>query len=186
MRRHHSSCSRCNKKTCCCPRASCIGAPGPAGPPGPQGPQGLAGPPGPPGPAGSTGPEGPPGPVGTGPLLIPFSGQVGPENGYLANRGATPDADVILLSQQRFPVGLPFVVRQLTASALGMEGDGTITVTLYRNGAPTALTVQLTGNPYLDTATIAGLEAFPAGSTFDLYAENTFGVPMQVVATLQA
>ncbi|WP_323376673.1 SH3 domain-containing protein [Streptomyces smaragdinus] len=151
------------------------GATGPAGPQGEtgaQGPQGPTGPQGPQGPTGSQGPAGPTGAPGNSAVLTGLVSFVdtGETDGFVgasgqANLGASAD-------EVATPLPAAGHIRTLRVEA-GESAQG-ITVTVVRNGTPTALTctTDATGTC---TATVGVPIAFAAGDTVAAEVEHLTG-----------
>jgi hypothetical protein len=137
-------------------------AAGPQGSTGPQGPEGSQGPAGPQGPAGVPGTAGLPGPAGPTGATGPAGGAAGSGRDFAAsvvntanlssfffapNASGDPTAGGTWAAFNQVSVPMPeactfdslFVIPG--AVPIGLGGGDLITVTFYRNGAPTSLTV---------------------------------------------
>lgn len=162
------------------------GAPGSSGAPGPPGTPGAAGPVGSPGPAGASGPTGPVGPAGATGSAGPSgpagatgaqgaTGPGGPSGGPAVIGGATGTASLCnncfmgmlaagsSTTEDQFQQNVPMAG---TLANLYVRGDGTIggssiTYTVRKNGADTAVTCTMTSaqSTCSDTAHSVGFSA---------------------------
>lgn len=110
---------------------------------------------------------------GTVPVLFTgslVSSAVGATLTYLANPGTLLAAANLVL-QQRYPVGLAFVIRGLTVNVRAGALGNACAVTLYKNGAATAVTLNIPAGSAVNTrvSAAAGLPlVFVPGDDFDL------------------
>jgi len=124
------------------------GPAGAAGPTGPTGPMGMTGSPGAAGPTGPTGPQGPAGAAGAGTFLTAF---INPANTNPFFLNLSGDSAQTTFSPQfaggAMPIACTFDRMYITAVGIsGTAASDSLSVTLYKNGAATAMSLSFT-NP---------------------------------------
>ena len=160
------------------------GDPGAAGPGGPAGPVGPAGPQGPKGDPGTAGPQGPAGSASFSSVASDFPKFC--TNGFMAVEGQT-DLQVNEFATTLVPVSaatlspaVALTARNLavrtslapySVSPTGTVDPASISVTLFVNSVPTALTCMVV-NPALSCSDTAVAVAIPAGSYLSLKVEK--------------
>jgi hypothetical protein len=147
------------------------GLPGAVGPIGPVGPTGADGPAGPSGPAGDQGPAGPKGEAGTGGSTVIGGGTVGEVTTgpawYLSlysPRADTTESKVTQVMPVNGTISRLFADSENDPSCFRPGGANCQTLnwrlTLFKNGAPTALTCTISGSNF-----ISGTQRVPCANT---------------------